>query len=335
MRHPHRCTGWAGACLLGLLGAAPAGAQTNSYAQVSAYASHTREDTGQVFNDSDLVSVEGPGPFARIDVLADSDGQSNVYNGLALAWAQVGAGGVHVFAQSQSVSSSVNQQHTTGSGRATGIVADLFGLNVPGAAAGSLFTVTAQVRVDGSAWATTLPSWSGVYSANEVAAFSNWQSWIRLSQGASGPNLVELRAGEDCDMRTTANIPLGCVPWGPAGLQTISFQIINQGPLLQLYLNASASAGTSNYQNNPGQLVADSQSDLGHTVAWAGVTELRDANGAAVGNFSMLSASSGFDYRSAYVSAVPEVPTAWLLVAGLGLLGRRALAQRRHAQGQR
>lgn len=339
MRHRHqhrhrpaapRLLGWMG--LLGLLGAAPALAQINLYAEVAAYASHTREDTGQQFDDADSAYLDGAGPFARISVMADSDGQPHLYNGLGMAWAQVGTGGVHLYAQSQSESWSIDQLHTVGSARATGIVTDTFGLNVPGAAAGSLFTVTAQVRIDGNAWATTLPSGSGNYNASEVAAFSHWQSWIRLSQGANGPTLVELRAREDCDQRTTAATPLGCVAQGPMGLQTISFQLVNQGPALQLYLNASLSAGTSNYQRDPGQMLANSGADMGHTLAWAGVTELRDASGALVGDFSMLSASSGFDYRSAYVSAVPDAPQLALMGAGLALIG---LERRRRLQTRR
>lgn len=338
MRHIHHFNRLAAAsvagllALMGLLGSMPALAQVHLYAEVAAWANHTRLDTGQNFSDSDLVSVDGAGPFARLSVIADSDRQPNLYNGLGIAWAEVGRGGVHVYAQSQSVSSSIFQEHTVGSARATGIVTDRFGLNVPGVAAGSLFTVTAQVRIDGNAWASTLPTWSGVYNANQVAAFSYWQSWVKLSQGANGPTLAELRARQDCDHRTTGGAPLGCVGSGLTGLQTISFQIINQGPQVQLYLNASLSAGTSNYQRDHGQLLADSGADMGHTLAWAGVSELRDASGALVGNFSLLSDSSGFDYRNAYVSAVPEAPPAALLAAGLALIGmlrRRRLQDRR------
>ena len=78
-------------------------------------------------------------------------------------------------------------------------------------------------------------------------------------------------------------------------------------------------------------MTADSLADMGHTLAWAGVTELRDADGALVGDYSLLSDSSGFDYRHAYVSAVPDAPQAALLAAGLALIGvvrrRRMLAR--------
>ena len=108
---------------------------------------------------------------------------------------------------------------------------------------------------------------------------------------------------------------------GLTGLQTISFQIVNQGPQLQIYLNASIFAGTSNYHLRAGTMKADSLSDMSNTLAWAGVTEIRDASGALVSDYSLLSPISGFDYRNAYVSQVPDAPQAALLAAGLGLLG--------------
>lgn len=333
MRHPHHWNRLAWMLgLLGLLGAAPALAQINRYADVSVYASHTREDPSQHFEVADTNHFDGPGPFSRLRLEADSDGQQNLYNGLAIAWAQLATGGVHLYAQSQSVSWSTDQRHTVGSARASGILTDSFGLNIPGAAAGSLYTVTAQVRIDGFAWASTLPVSFGADAASEVAAFSGWQSWIKLSQGASGPTLVELRASETCDQRTSVSKQYVCVASGPRGLQEISFQIVNQGAPLQLVLNASVRAGTSNYQRDPGQMVANSGADMGHTLAWAGVTELRDASGAQVGDFSLLSASSGFDYRNAYVSAVPDAPQVALLAAGLALIG---LVRRRRLQVRR
>ena len=62
---------------------------------------------------------------------------------------------------------------------------------------------------------------------------------------------------------------------------------------------------------------------------------LADPNGVAVTNFSAVSAASGFDYRHAYVTAVPEPAPALLMLAGLmSLMGvTRLRASRRQPRG--
>jgi MYXO-CTERM domain-containing protein len=70
----------------------------------------------------------------------------------------------------------------------------------------------------------------------------------------------------------------------------------------------------------------DAGADLGSTIAWAGITNLKDANGNAITDFSAVSTTSGFDYRKGYVSAVPLPPSAALLataVAGLAAWRQR------------
>ena len=317
---------WLGS--LGLFMAAPALAQTYFYAEVSTSARHTVFNVANPFEASDFDAREGSASFGRLSALADSDYQPQVYNGLGKSWSEVAAGGVHVYALSQAVAGGQGPTGATGSGRAMGFVSDFFGLSVPGQASGAAFTVTAQVRVDGGAGAATTPSWTGAFQQNRADGFTNWQSWVRVIQGVNGPTLAELRAGQDCSARTSFGTPLGCISSGLPGLQTISFQMVNNGALLQLDMRGWASAGTS-VNLVIGQVSADSWSDLGNTIAWGGITELRDANNQVVADFSAFSASSGFDYRNAYVSAVPELPTPALAVLGLGLMGLLSLHRRR------
>ena len=316
---------WLGS--LGLFMAAPALAQTYFYAEVSTSARHTVLNVANPFEASDFDAREGGVSFGRLSALADSDYQASAYNGLGKSSSEVAAGGVHVYALSQAVAGGQGPTGATGSGRATGFVSDFFGLSVPGQASGAAFTVTAQVRVDGAAGATTTPSWNGMYQQNRADAFSDWQSWVRVIQGVNGPKLAELRARQDCSARTSFDSPPGCVSSGLAGLQTISFPMINNGGLLQLDMRGWASAGTS-VNLSIGQVSADSWSDLGHTIAWGGITELRDASNQLVTNFSAFSASSGFDYRNAYVSVVPELPTVALTVIGLGLMALLGMRRR-------
>ncbi|MDO9092562.1 MAG: hypothetical protein Q7U99_08010 [Rubrivivax sp.] len=331
MHHVNFARAVAGLALLGAAAGAPALAQTWLQATVVVDAKHYVVGIDDPFTDSDYLGIESATPFGPISALADSDHQPPVYHGLAIAWSQVGLGGVHVYAQAQSVASGPDLLRVTGSGQASGFMSDYFTLSVPGAASGASFTVTAQVHVDGSAWAETVPGWTAAYQpAGQLAAFSHWESWVRVLRGDSGTTLAELRAREDCDARTNTGSGPFCQPDGTPGLQVISFTMVNNGTPVQLDMRGWASAGTSIYQ--PTQLTtADSRADLGHTIAWGGITELRDASGALVTDFAAVSASSGFDYRNAYVSTVPDAPTSVLLLAGLAMLGtgwRRGLRRR-------
>ena len=321
MHHLKITRALAGLLLLGAAAGAPAWAQTWLQATVVVDAKHFVVGVDDPYTDSDYVGIESATPFGRISALADSDHQPPVYHGLGIAWAEVGLGGVHVYAQAQSVASGPDLLRVTGSGQASGFMSDYFALSVPGAASGAVFTVTAQVRVDGSAFAQTLPGWTATYQpVGELAAFSHWESWVRVLRGDNGSMLAELRAREDCDARTNQGSGPFCQTGGTPGLQTLSFTMSNGGTPVQLDMRGWASAGTSVYQ--PTTLVsADSVADMGHTIAWGGITALRDAGGALVGDFSAVSATSGFDYRNAYVSAVPEAPASLLLLAGLAMLG--------------
>ena len=320
MKHNRRVRSRLAIALLAIF-AAPAMAQTSLQGQVMARAQHEIRNGPDPSSASDFDQRDTSVPFGRISAKADSDHDDQAYNGLGKSWSQVDVGGIHVYARSQAVGGS-NMERVTGSAEALGFMSDYFGLNVPGYASGTVFTVNAQVRIHGNAMAATLPSWKGSYEAIDVAAFSHWESWVRVLGGSNGPLLAELRAREDCDARMRSNVGPKCVVDGTPGLQVMSFQMVNNGGLVQLDMRGWASAGTSVYQ--PQQLsTADSWADMGQTVAWAGISGLLDANGQAVTDFSAVSATSGFNYRNAYVSAVPELPSGALLLGGAALLGAR------------
>lgn len=313
---------------LGWFIAVPALAQTYFYSEALATARHSEVNVANPFEASEFDAREGSVAFGRLSALADSDYQTQVYNGLGKSWSEVAVGGIHLYALSQSVAGGQGPTGASGSGRARGFVSDFFGLSVPGQASGAAFAVTAQVRIDGAAGASTTPGWNGMFQQNRADGFSHWQSWVRVMQGVNGPSLAELRAGIDCSARTSFSTPPGCISSGLPGMQTITFPMVNNGALLQLDMRGWVNAGTS-VNLSLGQVSADSWSDLGNTIAWGGITELRDANNQLVTNFSAFSASSGFDYRNAYVSVVPELPTPALVVLGLGLMGLLGLHRRR------
>ena len=309
------------AATAGALMGAPAHAQTLLESTVRVEAQHWLVGVDEPLSASDYFYREGSVPFGRISGLADSDHEAGAFHGLGIAWSQVEVGGVHVFAQAQSVAGGAQLLRVTGGGNASGFMSDYFKLSVPGAASGASFTVTARVNVAGSAFAETLPGWTAAYQGSgNLAAFSNWATWMRVMRSDNGQKLAELRAGEDCDARTNQGSGPFCRVSGQPGLQTITFQMQNNGLAVQLDMRGWASAGTSIYQ--PQTLVtADSFADLGRSITWGGISALQDASGQLVDNFAAVSATSGFDYRNAYVSAVPEVSGSLMLLAGLALLG--------------
>jgi hypothetical protein len=98
----------------------------------------------------------------------------------------------------------------------------------------------------------------------------------------------------------------------------------NGGPQAQLVLHARARSTSFAAIQGGGNAVSSGVSNLAHTVAWGGISELRDPGGVLVDDFSAFSTSNGIDYRHAYVSAVPESGTAALRAAGLLVLWRKA-----------
>lgn len=312
--------------LAGLLPALPLHAQTYVDSLATARALHSEPGVNDAFVDDEYVVREGPSVFGRIDARADSDHQPTVYNAFAQAWSKVDAGGIHVYAFSQSVAGSNGPANANAQANARGIFIDHFALSVPGAAAGTLFTVTAQLRSHGFIYATTTPGWSGTFQVNRADAVTSWQSWARVIS-AGGSKLAEVRAGQDCVERTVFAAPPGCQDSGSLGLSTVSFVMANGGDPVELDLRAWANA-TSSVNQVVGMVQAEGASDLSNTVAWAGVLALQDGSGALVTDYTLHSATSGFDYRHAYVSAVPEPASVVLWSIGLALLGgaRRRVA---------
>jgi len=307
-----------------------ASAQTLLQSTVVVEAKHFLVGVDNPLSAADSFYREGSMPFGRISGLADSDYNAQDHHGLAIAWSQVEVGGVHVFARGQAVASGAQLLRVTSKSDASGFMSDFFSLSVPGATTGASFTVTAQVTVNGSAFAQTLPGWTVAYQpTGALAAFSNWDSWVRVMRGDNGQTLAELRAGQACDARDNVDSGPSCSVTGQPGLQTISQQMLNNGTAVQLDLRGWASAGTSIFQ--PLQLLmVDSYADLGNSITWGGITELRNASGQLVSDFAAFSATSGFNYRNAYVSMVSEAPGSLMLLAGLAMLGvvwRRSLGR--------
>lgn len=196
----------------------------------------------------------------------------------------------------------------------SGLFSDFFRLDVPGYAPGSLFTVTAGMRID--AMASAEGAASNNAGSSTFGTSASWDSTVSLTPSIGG---VELTRQSD-SLTCTADPGGSACTGSGAGWRILTFQMPNQSWQAQLNITGRARTTARVYLAGGGNGLATGHSDLGHTIAWGGISGLVDASGAAVSSFSAISATSGFDYRNAYVSAVPEPAQALLLLAGMLVL---------------
>ena len=240
--------------------------------------------------------------------------------GEGTTWASAGTGGVHASAIGHSnVAGAPGGAISYGSGRAHAQYADFFTLDVPGYAAGTMFTMTVPIRIDASQSYLGNSSPFGAFHE----AVSSWEASASLFQWVTGGQQVSLSERGSCAVNVYGT---GCTGSTP-DTRLLHFSMPNRSWQALVSLTVAAIASGYAYDSYGGSAFATGISNLSHTVAWGGIAELRDPNGLLVTDFSAPSASNGFDYRYAYVTAVPEAPASALLALGLGTLwARRRLA---------
>lgn len=178
---------------------------------------------------------------------------------------------------------------------------------------GTMATLTARILIDGAFPMTTSGGyWSSIQSWSWNFGLSGLAWTDSFSQYGDATNGV-WTVGNGFGYRTyTANIILG------------------QATTTRMDMTASISANAGGF----GGSFVEVASDLGHTVTWRGITSLT-INGQQVTDFTALSTTTGFDFRTGIVDpptgGVPE-PASWaMLIVGFGLTG--ASMRRRRVAG--
>lgn len=305
---------------LGLLPAAPAAAAFTTSTSASANASTRYNQRQPTLAFEELFSPDNGGASAADQTRwAALQGQS--FAGTASlasgqASAQALAGGLHVSALASSNSSfdgngTLFQEFDTAARAGAGAEAsfsDTVVFGVQGLAAGTTVSITYGVSLSGSL------GWSG------TGVTTSTMSW-------------DVRIGDQGDGRSASAYSAGGVDNGGLplvqGTQYVTATVVvgqDVDLYMRLLVGATAGAGVAcRFSSclNPSFAEAAAIADFSHTLGWAGISALTDGNGQAM-DLALLSvqSASGFDYRSAYVGAVPEPSAAWLLLAGLPVLVR-------------
>lgn len=118
--------------------------------------------------------------------------------------------------------------------------------------------------------------------------------------------------------------PINSSPLADFGQQSFWVPVTFGVPLgFELKAEVASQAGAVIAANRTGLVNGIYTANLSNTVAWGGILELRDADGALVTDYTARSDSVNFDYRQAYASAVPELPVWSLMLLGTGLVAAR------------
>ena len=294
-------------CALGSGGAHAAYYSTGTTASsLSSFANGPNEETHH--------GAASPGGSAASSAVLSSSG-NRVMEGGTQSAARAEPGGVHIMADANVRLNNPDYNlnlAVAASSTAHASFSDTLIISAPGFATGTAALLTYRVSVSGDLGIEGSNSWNGGWNASSYWSFtttlgasSTFRS--RLNDWTPGSDPRLLGDGRFGDLDITVPVILGTVlPFSLGG-----------------NASASVSLGSTPYEPSSGQFAAFS--NLGNTIGWGGIVSLTTAEGTPIGTYS-ASGDSGFDYRQAYVSAVPE-PAPAVLLAG-GLLALLALRRR-------
>ena len=222
-------------------------------------------------------------------------------------WAWVEPGALHLTASGtgfvQGGSEAYDPGGASGYGYASGGFSETTVWNVSGLAAGTVVTVDFQIRIDGVTGVNMSLLQGGTASGYRIYEWdvrfaSLGYHSVTNSDQVDNFGLLSFSAQVAVGTPVALSMSGSVGGGGKAGILCSSFW----GYICDPYTHGASATGFA---------------DLGHTLAWNGVTGLHLGDTALPLSALSVTSDSGFDYTQAYVEAVPEPGSAALLAVGL------------------
>lgn len=293
-----------------LCGATTAGAATYT-ARVSTKTLPPTADNTQTFN---------LGSAAPVSLAAHSQGSeamgSTQISVVADASAQAGLGGLHLDIDAVgSTAASVagfDYANFSAQAKASASFGDRFMVTAPSLAHGATISAMAGFGVLGYLGASV--STSGTLLDPNFAPSGGGSVGWTASMNVNGNQVF---SGQRSCSDTLPNTGFNCFgdPFGVVWVPVVLYNGYNNSVSFQGEVSLSIYGG----QGLGVAVLSQAFGDLSHTIGWAGLRDLRDANGQAV-TMTAISASTGLNYLDAQISVVPEPAAAWTWIAGLGVV---------------
>ena len=297
----------------------------------------TNEDFRQ---DAFAAAASSSSTSTERNVLGNSDGLGTAG---ASAWSTSAPGSMRLLTQADAHIVSTNGGGALGQGTASAdtSINDSFVVLANGCVVaancgvGAIGTMTFSIRFDagflgGGDYHTSTPEGgTGGYSL-----FGEWNSGGQVGSGIDGATWLR---GAHAELHQSGD-PMLSSTNGGAGLQTFTIAFTFGTPVsLSMTAHAVAQAGAifdfyaSQDGNGGSSANAGYATDMSHTIAWNGISAVRDADGALISSFGAFSADTGYDYAQAFAAPVPEPETWALMAAGIAALRLYRRRVGRHA----
>lgn len=211
----------------------------------------------------------------------------------------------------------------SGFGYASGSFRESMVWNVAGLAAGTAVTLNFQIRLDGSTGVNTTVLQGGTAGGYRIY---EWDLRFYANADLSGVGYHAVTNSDQPDH---------------FGVYDFSTRMVVGAPMTLSLFGSVAASGTAGVACSTfwglycdefaHGASATGFADLGHTLAWNGVTGLYLGDTAIPLSALSATSDSGFDYTQAYVSGVPEPSSMVLMAAGLLLAPTLRARARRSA----
>lgn len=250
---------------------------------------------------------------------------SAAWDGTGNASATADTSGLHLYAAGSAEVIDAQpsfSQATRGDGIADGEFTDVFVLQANGIPAGTFLRARAELVIDSLLTVSASdPSYS---TLDEVFGSAGWIATVRVR--ANGVTQYENTfRSADCYHRLLVS-PTPICPANSSARPTIVFSV-PVGGQAEVLVRGNVQAGGLLVIETGGYASAGGTANLSNTIGWGGVFDLKTLDEEPVTDFSMISETTGIDYRYAQVPEPADGALGLVAIAAIGLRSRRRPAR--------